>query len=163
MVPNHPTNPTWVHKNNRQIILTQVTVNRDNNSKPHKQVYSHTHIVVQYIVATHKPTLRIYNKFMTTTTYIVVKLVYIELVKRDIPINMRNTETIGIQAKLFPSRFRIWHPVFHTNSNLSEKYKNEQVKCRNRGGTRRDLSRQFSTLLRQIFAIKNMYRSTKYR
>ena len=91
MVPNHPTNPTWVHKNNRQIILTQVTVNHDNNSKPHKQVYSHTDIVVQYIVATYKPTLRIYNKFMTTTTCIVVKLVYIELVKRDIPINMRNT------------------------------------------------------------------------
>ena len=40
---NHPTNGTVVHENNRQMIITQVIINYDNNSQPHKQVHNHTH------------------------------------------------------------------------------------------------------------------------
>ena len=55
------------------MIITQVIVNHNKNSQPHKKSsqVTATHIVVQYIVATHKSTLRTYSKFIAT--HIIVK------------------------------------------------------------------------------------------
>ena len=61
--------------------------------------------------------------------------------------NTGNTKTIGIQGKPFSTRFRICHPVFRIDSEFVRKYENEPVKCRNRSGTERDISRPFSTLV----------------
>ena len=54
---------------------------------------------------------------------------------------------IGMQAKPFSTRFRIWHPVFRIDSEFVQKYENRPVKCKNRDGTERDLSWPFSTLV----------------
>jgi len=63
--------------------------------------------------------------------------------------NTGNTKTIGIQGKPFSTRFRICHPVFRIDSEFVRKYENEPIKCRNRSGTERDISRPFSTLIRR--------------
>ena len=51
--------------------------------------FTATHIVEHYIVATHKPILRRFNKFITTATHIIVKTVYTKLVKMRYPDKIR--------------------------------------------------------------------------
>ena len=71
--------------------------------------------------------------------------------------NTGNTKTIGTQAKLFPSHFRIWHPVFCIDSEFVQKYGKRAVKCRNWDGTEHDLSRPFSTLVVRPCLVRDFF------
>ena len=81
--------------------------------------FTATHIVAQYIIATHKSTIRdkIFNKSITTPTHIVVKLVYTKLVKIEYSDKIwKIWKRSGYKPNRFRSTFKFDMPYEHTNS-----------------------------------------------
>ena len=75
------------------------------------------------------------------------KMVFLELVKTGYPDQIREIrKRLRNRPNRFRSVFEFDIPYFILIPNLSKKYENGPVKCRNRDGTERDLSRPFSTL-----------------
>ena len=83
--------------------------------------FTATHIVVHYIVATHKPILKRFNKFIITATHIIVKTVYTKLVKMRYPDKIRKRS--GYKPNCFCPVFKFDIPYFVPILYLSENTK----------------------------------------